>query len=225
MAGDFYDAFPLADGRIGLLIADVVDKGVGAALFMALSRSLIRAYSQLDGLTDDSHSATPSINTRALNAVRLTNDNIAENHGHMSMFVTLFFAVLDLDTGVLNYVNAGHNPPYVVGPTGVVKAELMPTGPAAGLFSNMVFKIKQVTLEPGDLLMTFTDGVTEARDPSGEFFEEDRLLALLKQPASSASEHLDRIEARLQAHTAGADQFDDITMLAVRRVPETRDWQ
>ena len=225
VAGDFYDAFPLADGRIGLLIADVVDKGVGAALFMALSRSLIRAYSQLDGLTDDSHSATPSINTRALNAVRLTNDYIAENHGHMSMFVTLFFAVLDLDTGVLNYVNAGHNPPYVVGPTGVVKAELMPTGPAAGLFSNMVFKIKQVTLEPGDLLMTFTDGVTEARDPSGEFFEEDRLLALLKQPASSASEHLDRIEARLQAHTAGADQFDDITMLAVRRVPETRDWQ
>jgi len=225
VAGDFYDVFLLADGRIGLLIADVVDKGVGAALFMALSRSLIRAYSQLDGLTDDSHSATPSINTRALNAVRLTNDYIAENHGHMSMFVTLFFAVLDLDTGVLNYVNAGHNPPYVVGPTGVVKAELMPTGPAAGLFSNMVFKIKQVTLEPGDLLMTFTDGVTEARDTSGEFFEEDRLLALLKQPASSASEHLDRIEARLQAHTVGADQFDDITMLAVRRVPETRDWQ
>lgn len=219
VAGDFYDAYPLADGRIGLLIADVVDKGVGAALFMALSRSLIRAYSQLEDLTDHRQRATPSIDTRALNAVRLTNNYIAQNHGHMSMFVTLFFAVLDLGTGDLNYINAGHNPPYVVGPTGVVKAELMPTGPVAGLFSNMVFNLKQVTLEPGDLLMTFTDGVTEARDLSGGFFEEERLLALLKQPASSASEHLDRIEASLQAHTAGVDQSDDITMLAVRRLP------
>lgn len=219
VAGDFYDAFPLATGRIGLLIADVVDKGVGAALFMALSRSLIRAYSQLDDLADEDHHATPSANTRALNAVRLTSDYIAQNHGHMSMFVTLFFGVLDLGTGQLNYINAGHNPPYVVGPSGTVKAELMPTGPAAGLFSNMVFNFKQVTLEPGDLLMTFTDGVTEARNPSGEFFGEDGLLALLKRPASSAFELLDRIEASLQAHTAGADQSDDITMLAVRKLP------
>jgi sigma-B regulation protein RsbU (phosphoserine phosphatase) len=99
-----------------------------------------------------------------------------------------------------------------------VKAELEPTGPAAGLFQNMAFNVQQATLEPGDLLMTFTDGVTEARDSSGEFFDEQGLLALLKQPAPSASEHLDRIEASLQVHIAGADQADDITMLAVRRM-------
>jgi sigma-B regulation protein RsbU (phosphoserine phosphatase) len=226
VAGDFYDVFPLADGRIGLLIADVVDKGVGAALFMVLSRSLIRAYGQLAEqidnrratATSDEGQTLPAINTRALNAVRLTSDYIAQNHGHMSMFVTLFFAVLDLDTGLLTYINAGHNPPYLVGPTGIVKADLVPTGPAAGLFANVVFNIQQVTLEPGDLLATFTDGVTEARDPNGDFFGEERLLSLLKQPAPSASEHLDRIEASLQAYTAGASQLDDITMLAVMRV-------
>jgi sigma-B regulation protein RsbU (phosphoserine phosphatase) len=223
VAGDFYDAFVRPDGAIGLLIADVVDKGVGAALFMALSRSLIRAFSRVDGVDADGGSAALSVDTRALNAVRLTNDYIAEYHGHTSMFVTVFFALLDPVSGVLTYVNAGHNPPYIVGPTGVVKAELGPTGPAAGLFPNMAFNVQQVTLEPGDLLMTFTDGVTETRDPSGEFFDEEGLLALLKQPAPSASEHLDRIEASLQAHIASADQADDITMLAVRRmtVPET----
>lgn len=222
VAGDFYDAFMLPGGGLGLLIADVVDKGVGAALFMALSRSLIRAFGQLNDLSDDRQAAPPSINTCALNAVRLTSDYIAENHGYMSMFVTLFFAVLDPASGVLTYINAGHNPPYIIGPTGNVKAELEPTGPAAGLFPDTVFGIRQVTLEAGDLLMTFTDGVTEARDPSGEFFEEDRLVSLLKQPAGSASEYLERVEASLEAHMAGADQSDDITMLAVRRVPKQR---
>jgi sigma-B regulation protein RsbU (phosphoserine phosphatase) len=219
VAGDFYDAFVRPDGAIGILIADVVDKGVGAALFMALSRSLIRAYSRLGGLDDSGHGATPGINTHALKAVRLTNDYIAEYHGHMSMFVTVFFALLDPASGVLTYTNAGHNPPYILGPTGIVKAELEPTGPAAGLFPGMDFEIQRVTLEPGDLLMTFTDGVTEARDPSGGFFGEEHLLSLLKQPAASASEHLDRIEAALQVHIAGVDQADDITMLAVRRLP------
>lgn len=95
----------------------------------------------------------------------------------------------------------------------------MPTGPAMGLFSDMDFDILQVTLEPGDTLMTFTDGVTDARDPKGKLFSKEGLLALLEQPAPSAAALLDRIEASLRAHIADADQFDDITMLAVRRVP------
>jgi sigma-B regulation protein RsbU (phosphoserine phosphatase) len=224
VGGDFYDAFPLAGGAIGLVIADVVDKGVGAALYMALSRSLIRAYSQLDDSTDgrgaaapDGRQTSPPVDTRALDVVRLTNNYIAQTHGHMSMFVTLFFGVLDPVSGVLSYINAGHNPPYVIGPSGDVKAELEPTGPVVGLFPNVVREIERVTLEPGDLLMTFTDGVTEARGPSGDFFDEERLLALLAGPATSASEYLDRIEASLRTHIGNADQADDITMLAVRR--------
>jgi serine phosphatase RsbU (regulator of sigma subunit) len=135
------------------------------------------------------------------------------------MFATVFFGVLDSQTGSLTYINAGHDPPAIVSSAGVVKARLMPTGPAMGMLPDMDFDILQVTLESGDTLMTFTDGVTDARDPSGKLFSKEGLLSLLEQPAPSAAVLLDRIEASLRAHIADADQFDDITMLAVRRVP------
>ena len=225
VAGDFYDAFPLAGDRLGLVIADVCDKGVGAALFMALSRSLIRAFGQLDVVpgyqpdvsASDRQRGLAAISARALDAVKLTSDYIAITHEGMSMFVTLFFGVLDPSTGALSYINAGHNPPFVISPTGALKAELTRTGSAVGLFPGMNFEIQQATLEPGDLLLTFTDGVTEARDPYGEFFDEERLLSLVEGPASSVAGLLDRIEASVQAHIADTEQSDDITMLALRR--------
>ena len=234
VAGDFYDAFPLVRDKIGLVIADVCDKGVGAALFMALMRSLLRAFAKqrhplkwLDSLTDDEPSAAaPDLRHRrtflsaglsALRAVELTNNYVADIHGNMNMFATLVFGVLDLTTGVLTYINGGHNPPALIGPSGEVKARLMPTGPAVGMLPDMDFGIQQITLEPGDLLMTFTDGVTDARNPDGEFFSEERLLSILEQPGSSAADLMDRIETSLYAHIGEASQFDDITMLAVRR--------
>jgi sigma-B regulation protein RsbU (phosphoserine phosphatase) len=239
VAGDFYDAFLLSGGKVGLVIADVCDKGVGPALFMALSRSLIRAFAEqhrplgwMDSLANDRSTTVAgrsaerkrrqillSAGTSALLAVKLTNDYIAQNHGDMNMFATLFFGVLDPTTGVLTYINGGHDPPAIVGPDGVVKARLLPTGPAVGMLPNMDFDIQQVTLEPGDLLMAFSDGVPDARNPDGERFTVEGLWSLLEQSDPSVVALLDRIEAALRAHIADADQFDDITMLAARRMP------
>jgi sigma-B regulation protein RsbU (phosphoserine phosphatase) len=207
VAGDFYDAFTLADGRIGLVIADVVDKGVGAALFMALFRSLIRFFGGQHPLGKSS----------ALDGIKLTNDYISRNHSRSNMFATLFFAALDPASGVLTYINGGHNPPVVISAGGAIKARLKPTGPAVGMLPDQVFKNQQISLDPGDTLVTFTDGVLDARDPAGQLFTEKRLLALLEQPVPSATTLLARLEADLKTHIASADQFDDITVLVARR--------
>lgn len=207
VAGDFYDAFTLSDGQVGLVIADVVDKGVGAALFMALFRSLIRFFGEQHRLGGSS----------ALDGVKLTNDYISRNHSRSNMFATLFFGVLDPVSGTLVYINGGHNPPIIVNAAGEVKARLKPTGPAVGMLPDMVFATQQVSLAPGDLLFVFTDGVLDARDPAGQLFTEKNLLSLLGQPSPSATIVLDQIEASLKAHIANANQFDDITMLAARR--------
>jgi sigma-B regulation protein RsbU (phosphoserine phosphatase) len=231
VAGDFYDAFPLANNRVGIVIADVCDKGVGAALFMSLFRSLIRAFAQqhynlswLDALSDDGSKSIqgirtqpPRIGTTALkNAVNLTNNYIANNHSRINMFATLFFGVLNPATGLLHYINAGHESPVIIGADGV-KARLKTTGPAVGIMPNRNFGIDQVQLEPGDILIAYSDGVTDARNPASKFFSEEKLLSLLQEPAPSATAVLDRIEASVYAHIADADQFDDITMLAVHR--------
>ena len=242
VAGDFYDAFMLTQNRrVGLVIADVCDKGVGAALFMSLSRSLLRAFAQqhysisdwTSLLVDDKparprsraratgRQSMPSIGAAALkNAMMLTNNYITTNHLEMNMFVTLFFGVLDPLTGTLIYANGGHCPPVIVGPEGEIKAKLTTTGPAVGLFPGAEFGIEQAQLTSGDMLFCYTDGVTDARNPEREFFGEPRLQQLLAQPAPSAAALLNRFEGHLQAHIASADQFDDITMLAARWISE-----
>jgi sigma-B regulation protein RsbU (phosphoserine phosphatase) len=207
VAGDFYDAF-YVEGRskVCLIIADVCDKGVGAALFMALSRSLIRAFAGLN----ESHA------TSVGKPVELTNDYILQNHDNSNMFVTLFYGVLDLTSGELAYVNCGHNPPVILSSTGV-KVHLRPTGPAVGMFPNITWNVQQVSMEPGEVLFAFTDGVTEARAVDGSFFTEARLLQLLEQPSPSAVALVDRIDESLRSHIGTATQFDDITMITARR--------
>jgi len=240
VGGDFYDAFPMIQNRrLGLVVADVCDKGVAAALFMALCRSLIRAFAQqhhslnlIDMLGDDKpesgrdkaeglsrlRRSPPSIGANALkNAVILTNNYIANNHGESNMFATLFFAVLDPATGVFNYINAGHNPPLIVG-AGGVKTQLAKTGPAIGLLPDLDFGIQQARLDLHDTLLIYTDGITEARAPDHTFFSEERLVELLTQSTASATDMLARIENNVRLHIAEADQSDDITMLAVRRI-------
>ena len=230
VAGDFYDAFFLSDRKaVGLVIADVCDKGVGSALFMALIRSLMRVFSGQTHLCDtfildnqdriegivpprETNSVDP---INALIAVALTNDYIEQNHSLMSMFATLFFGILNPETGVLAYINAGHEPLIVVGPDGI-KQDLKPTGPAVGMMPDANFSIKEVQLEAGDILVGFTDGVTEALSPGGEFFGKKRLQSILDQPAPSAPELLERIKSSLSAYTANAPQNDDITLLAVQ---------
>jgi len=242
VAGDFYDAFMLSQNRrLGFVIADVVDKGVPAALFMALVRSLTRAFAQQNyslswtNVLEDAPVARtaggasrarggkggiPSTGTNALrNAVLLTNNYILENHQDLNMFATLFFGLLDPSNGQLAYINAGHNPPFLVGPDGTVKAALKGTGPAVGMFPATDFRIDYAQIDPGDILYAYTDGVTEARDPSRGFFTEKRLLSLLGQSVDSAAGLLERVDNSLCQFMAGAVQFDDITMIAVRRAP------
>ena len=216
VAGDFYDAFALpASGRIGLVVADVCDKGVGAALFMALFRTLLRATATGDSDPPGSSAGDADPAAELLRAVRLTNDYIARTHGRSNMFATLFFAVLEPSTGSLLYVNGGHEAPVVFGHGGV-KARLAPTGPAVGMMPDMAFSVGSARLEAGDGLLAFTDGVTDARGVDG-FFGDERLLALLRQDAAPASALLDAIESAVLAHAAGWEQADDITLLAVRR--------
>ena len=234
VAGDFYDIFQLPEGAVGFVVADVCDKGVGAALFMALFRSLIRIFSgqtSLNGLPltcsdftyDESEQPgqNPTIDPghlRALKAVQLTNQYIALNHGELAMFATLFFGILDPDTGRLSYISGGHEPLYVVDSAGGVKSQLSRTGPSVGIEPAVSFKIEQTQLEPGDILLGYTDGVIEANAADGSFFTAERLMAILDAPSASVNELLNRIANSLQEHIGAAEQFDDITMLAVRRI-------
>jgi sigma-B regulation protein RsbU (phosphoserine phosphatase) len=155
-----------------------------------------------------------------LNAVRLTNDYIVKNHEDLAMFATVFFGVLNPSTGDLVYINGGHDPLYILDTLGRVKDHLGPTGPAVGIRADASLKEHQTRLDPGEILFGYTDGVIEARNSDGEFYTEKNLVALLKVGAETASDLLDNISNALQAYTADAEQFDDITMLAVRRAHE-----
>ncbi len=229
VAGDFYDVFLMPSNCLGLVIADVCDKGVGAALFMSLMRSLLRAYA-MQQYTEDwsvafepsrggtSTQISPSTGSIALaNAIHLTNQYVSTNHGDLNMFATTFFAVLDPITGSLQYINGGHCSPLILDKDGHVKAQLEPTGPAVGMFSDSNFEIAEAILEPGDSLFAFTDGVEDTRNPFGKRFKEDGINGLLQPAAPSIQHLLHRVRDRLENFKGDAVQFDDITMLGVRR--------
>jgi len=218
VAGDFYDAFELPDGNIGLVIADVCDKGVGAALFMTLFRSLIRITANQDYFEHTENAGTSFFTAEHLQrAMMLTNNYIAETHHASGMFATLFFGILDPHNGRLMYINGGHEPPLIVR-SGNVRESLCKTGPAVGAIPRCHFDVRVVQMEPGEMLFAFTDGAPEAKDPQGEFFGRKRLLQTFQQCSSSSHELVGTIEAELHQYMHGATQFDDITLLAVRRV-------
>ena len=224
VSGDFYDAFMLPENLVGLVIADVCDKGVGSALFMALFRSLIRVFSGkislqgvfVPGSTKTEPNSDGDFFYEALNAVSLTNDYIAEEHGEEGMFATLFFGVLNPRTGKMAYVNAGHEPLLIVNQSGV-KETLKTSGPVVGILPAMEYQIKQVGIDPGDTLIGYTDGVTEAMSPKQKLFGKKRFMTLLKSLPPTASDLIEQIKLALFNHIDDAPQFDDITMIAVRR--------
>jgi sigma-B regulation protein RsbU (phosphoserine phosphatase) len=234
VGGDFYDAFRLSANHLTLVVADVCDKGVGAALFMALFRTLIRALcvetplKVLMGVAADESpsgrvvAVLPTSHRRAglfgnliaLLAVELTNKYVTSNHASAFMFASLFLGILDTTTGELAYVNAGHDPPTVIGPRGV-KTRLEPTGPVVGLTPEAVYDLGQTRLERGEILLMHTDGVTDARSPAGKPFSEKRFLSIIGESTLSAGALIDRLISELGSHIGSADQFDDITLLAV----------
>ena len=228
VSGDFYDAFMLPGGYCGLAIGDVCDKGVGSALFMALYRSLIRIFSgqaqlsrsmvdmqsQTVGGPPDASSIRSYSQVEAMRAVSLTNDYIAQDN-EMCMFATLFFAVLDPENGKLIYINGGHETAFVIDRSGV-KERLSPTGPAVGVIPQAEFRFEQIQLQPGEILFTYTDGVSDARSINKERFTRKRLITFLSQPVATASELMERIGTNLFAHIGKAPQEDDITMLTLQ---------
>jgi sigma-B regulation protein RsbU (phosphoserine phosphatase) len=228
VAGDFYDAFKLPGGYIGLVIGDVCDKGAGAALFMALYRSLIRIFSgqaQLGrtplhkksmtvGGTPGAPSARSYDAVEAMRTVALTNDYIAKNN-EMNMFATVFFGVLNPKNGELVYISGGHEPVFVLDKSGV-KEKLIRTGPAVGWIPEAQFAYRECRLNPGDVLFSYTDGVVDARSPDGVRFSRERLVELLSQPVADASELMNRIESELFTHIGAEPLEDDITILALQ---------
>jgi len=211
VAGDFYDAFQFRDSNLtAFIIADVCDKGVGAALFMVLFRSLLRAFSERQVDCDN-------VREQLLDIVLSTNNFIAEYHGQSNMFATLFFGVLDPDSGVLYYVNGGHEPPVVMDKEGEIICRLMPTGPAVGLFPDLEFRVEQMRMNKGDLLVGFTDGATDAKNRAGELFSEERLLSSIASPWTSIFSMFFELNTELQKHIGKQNQFDDITLISFRR--------
>ncbi len=230
VAGDFYDAFEIpAINRVALVLGDVCDKGVGAALFMTLFRSLIRAAAQSRdfkswGVQHDPASSTKSegqdnavlANETLANTVALTNNYVATTHGKTSMFASAFIGLLNPRTGELTYANAGHEEAYIFGSEGI-NATLPPTGPVLGLFAGAGYGMATTTLAPGDTLLLYSDGVPEATNKTGEQFSESRLRALPGEFDRSAHALIEMIISSINEFTEGAPQHDDITLLAARR--------
>src|SRR5262249_18251313 len=228
VSGDFYDAFSLPpSGTIVLVVGDVCDKGVGAALFMALFRSLIRASADpVGGGAIQMIGGRRTLVRTALEAASpadlltpvagFTNDYIARLHGRTNMFATVFLAALTPQTGRFDYVNAGHEPAIVIGADGATR-ELRPTGPALGLMPDQGFGAGDGKLEPGDCLFAFTDGLVEARSPAGEAFGAERLRNALRANSTAAAELVRGVLATLHAFTEQAEPHDDVTLLAATR--------
>lgn len=232
VAGDFYDAFHLPNNKIALVIADVCDKGMGAAIFMAQIRSLLRAFIdqhyflvdhkliaenvQEFEVEEDITSFDPIDYVALYNAMVLTNAHIGSNHGNHNMFVTIFMAFLDPETGEYIYINSGHLPPLVFN-NGNLKRRLLPTGPAVGLRPQAQYQIKSGQLASDDILLAYTDGVTEARNMDRELYSLSRLYDVMKKRPLSAANVLLHIVNDVHAHVNLAGQYDDITLLAVQR--------
>ena len=204
-SGDFFDFIPLANGDWGIVIGDVTDKGMGAALFMALCSSLIRTYATR-------YPTLPAI------AISTVNDRIlSDTRG--DMFVTGFYGVLEPDTGRMRYINAGHNPPYLfAGNKGKPADSLRPTGMALGVSDDAHWSQKIVKFAPGDMLLMYTDGITECIDPKGRFFGEQRLVQLARaMHGHSALEIQDALLAEVRRFNEGQPPQDDVALIVIVR--------
>ncbi len=204
VSGDFYDFVKLSDGRLAMTIADVSDKGMAAAMFMALSRTILR--------TMTIGKPTPRETIARANDVILAD-------ARSDMFVTVFHAVLDPSSGRLTYVNAGHNPPLVYRVKRNKLTTLKEHGIALGVMPNISLDEYKSHLAPGDILLMYTDGVTDAINALEEEFGMDRLSDLLSSCAHlSAEELIAEIKRAVMDFTGDGAQFDDLTMIAVKRV-------
>jgi sigma-B regulation protein RsbU (phosphoserine phosphatase) len=201
-SGDFYDVFHLPNGMFGVLIADVVDKGVGAALFMVLCWSLFRTYA----------AEYPQDPKRVFQAV---NQRILTDTG-ADQFVTVFYAVIDPHDGRMLYCNAGHNPPLLIGNNHT--KQLTRTGVPLGIFEEAVWEQRVDHVDSEDTLVLYTDGITEAQNKQSAIYGEQRLLqALESSPDNSVEAIQERILSSVNNFVDNAAQFDDIALVILGR--------
>lgn len=203
VGGDLFDFFLLDQDRLGFVVGDVSGKGVPAALFMAIARTLLRAAAH--------HEASPGA------CLTYMNQSLVEQHAS-GMFVTLFYGILNLRTGALEYSNAGHAPPYAFSADGQRRPLQERCGPMLGIFEGFQYATRSTEIHPGEGVLVYTDGVTEAHNRAGEFYEDSRLEAYLESHASRPVEELVRgLHDEVERFEAGAARADDMTVLAVRR--------
>lgn len=202
-SGDFYDVLRLPGERLGIVMADVMDKGVGAALFMAMSGTLLRTYTL-------EHPGEPE---RICHEV---NQRILE-YTEAKQFVTVFLGILDVQSGLLVYSNAGHNPPVLISGASASPPRLLGrTGPALGILEEARWQQASMQLAPGDVLVLYTDGITEAESDGGGTFELERLVETacgsVRQPAEAIR---DAILERVHRFTGGAALADDVALMVI----------
>ena len=202
VGGDYFDFVDFKDGKHGLVMADVSGHGVSAGMFMS---SLQTAF----------HTLVPEANSpldvlERINRLYIHNINFAT-------FVTIFFGKYDPQTRTLSYANAGHNSVYLYRVATNQEIWLRPTGPAIGVMDGFSIRSEEVRLEPGDILLLYTDGITEAINQQGTFWGEDRLADIIRQNANSSAEQLiQKILQALKDHTDGSPLADDITLMISR---------
>ena len=203
VGGDFYDFFRIDDERIGFVMADVSGKGVPAAIFMAVSRTLIRAI----GMQGNSPSQT----------IRNSNELLCKESVNC-MFVTVFYAIYNTKTGEVSYCNAGHNSPYITHADGTVESLPISSNCMIGAIEGLEFNEGTLVLEKGDMLTMYTDGVNEAVNPSFEEYGNQRLNdTLAAMHGKTCKETIDGLLESVKTFADGAEQSDDITVLAIKR--------
>jgi serine phosphatase RsbU (regulator of sigma subunit) len=203
VGGDFYDFLDLDDGRLGLVVGDVTDKGVPAALVMATTRTMLRASAQ--------RYDSPGAVLKRVNDVIVT--DIPPN-----MFITCLYAILDTETGRLQFANAGHDLPYRRSSSAGGAEELRATGMPLGLLPGMNYEEKEIVLERGDSVLFYSDGLVEAHDPEREMFGFPRLQGLVGAHRSGGQEMVNFLLSELSRFTGGDwEQEDDITLVTLER--------
>ncbi|NBD35672.1 MAG: SpoIIE family protein phosphatase [Chloroflexi bacterium] len=209
-AGDFYDVIPLPNGRLAIIVADVADKGMGAALVMALSRTLLRTYAL-------EYHNRPDFVMRVVNR-RILQDTDA------GLFVTVFYGVLDPMTGELTYCNAGHPPPYLLQSAAEDEDGIQPltrTGMALGVMQGVSWKRQQVKMKAGDLLAIYTDGIIEAGNDASEFFRRERLEQALQQHVGRPADEVQaEVLTAVRAFGGDLSQRDDITLMMLKALKQ-----
>lgn len=204
VGGDFYDFFRIDDDKIGFVIADVSGKGIPAAIFMAVSRTLIRAT----GI----RGVTPS------ECISYSNDLLAKESAN-NMFVTVFYGIYNIKTGEVTYTNAGHNPPYLIKAGGTIEQLPLSKDIVVGALDDFQFSEETLQLEHGETLLLYTDGVTEAINVNDEEYGEKRLEETLKDVTQqNCQQIINTVKADVKTFAGEAEQSDDITLLAIKRL-------